>query len=201
MTKLPTTGRVSGVQDFSIVGRVNSSRAAVEMRSMQSGNRRIVFIDSEVGARHLTGEILIEESASTLYVQTISGKQTGRTLFSGLNSNKEASIAVWHHDSLLPETMRLDVGKFAMSQSFAKSAIEGAESTLRLMDETAREQKALAKQWDPLFNKSKEYEYFLEATEPRLGKPPCMRWWCIAIFCVPAAGLIGFAIGHCRRGD
>jgi len=140
-------------------------------------------------------------AADTLYIQTLSGGQVGRALFSGLSSTKEATITIWHGDAMQPQSVRLNVGKLVTTGSFTKSAIEGDAETLRLMDKTAKEQRALEKEVAPVFKKSSQYECFLEATDPQCGKPPRMRWWCIAIFCVPAAGLIGFAFGHCRRGD
>jgi len=194
------TTQLSSMQDFHTGGQLKSGQASIAIRTLVHGTRQSIFIDSQIARQQLTADALLDASSDTLYVQAVSGAQGGRAIFHGLKSNKEATITLWNGNSM-PNTVRINVGKLITSASFVKSAIDADSEVVTLMDKTSKEQRAFASEVEPLFDNSPLYKSFLQAIDPQVSKPPLMRWWCIAIFCVPAAGLIGFAIPHCRRGD
>jgi hypothetical protein len=202
MKNSPQVARVSGVQEFFRAGEVASKKASLLLRTMKSGTQGAILWEANLGETHAAGEALLNTDADTLYIQTTGNNAAaaGRALFSNLRSNKEATITIWLGDAP-PQTVRLDVGKLVSTESFAKAIVGGDRALGPALDKTAKEERARQADFAPLFKDCREYEQYLESTDPQSGKPPRMRWWCIAIFCVPAAGLIGFAIPHCRRGD
>jgi hypothetical protein len=209
----------SRAKEFRLTGQGKSKRIDFEGKTIQRGVSTVTFLDVRIGSQHLTGEMVMDYLGGTLFLQMKNGqKRVTSAMISPLEKTGEGTISVWLGDSPSPEILRVNFQKLEKTKSLAESVNGIPQSVARLLEEGAKEQKVVLDEVAPLLTESMDHNWLAdwvspypqnpcEGFDPDSGwenappgcHPQSIRWWCIAIYCVPGAGLFGLAIPACRR--